>query len=191
MPSSGSQVATTKVLILDLKMPGVSGLDVLEAIQDNGLDVKTIVVSGEGAVSTITPILRLGAYDYLTKPFEPQQLLVSVANAPGHFDLERQNHAMVARADADHKLHQFLVNASPDLIYMLDENGRFMFLNNKLRDTFRPTSEDLFGQPWQDLLGPGLDQTLEHRFNERRTGERATSGFQLIYSTPIDEQRTF
>ena len=63
MPSSGSQIATTKVLILDLKMPGVSGLDVLEAIQDNGLDVKTIVVSGEGAVSTITPILRLGAYD--------------------------------------------------------------------------------------------------------------------------------
>ena len=50
-----------KVLILDLKMPGVSGLDVLEAIQDNGLDVKTIVVSGERAVSTITPIPRLGA----------------------------------------------------------------------------------------------------------------------------------
>ncbi|MFP6835825.1 MAG: PAS domain-containing protein, partial [Pseudomonadales bacterium] len=98
---------------------------------------------------------------------------------------------MVARADADHKLHEFLVNASPDRIYMLDENGRFMFLNNKLRDTFRPTSEDLFGQPWQDLLGPGLDQTIEHRSNERRTGERATSGFQFIYSTPIGEQRTF
>jgi PAS domain S-box-containing protein len=180
-----------QLLILDLNMPGMTGIDVLEAIQDAGLDVKTIVLSGESAVSTVTPILRLGAYDYLPKPFEPQQLLVSVANALDHFGLEQQNRAMGAQAEADNRRHAFLVNASPDLIYMLDENGNFSFLNNQLQNIFNFSPEDLQERPWQQLVGPQLEQSLDHRFNERRTGERATRKYQFDYTTTSGEQRIF
>ena len=86
-----------RVLILDLNMPGTTGFDVLAGVAEANLDVKSIVLSGESAVATVTPILRLGAYEYLTKPFEPQQLLTSVANALGHFELERQNQQMAAK----------------------------------------------------------------------------------------------
>ena len=179
------------VLILDLNMPGTTGFDVLEEIGSSQLEVKSIVLSGESAVATVTPILRLGAYDYLTKPFEPQQLLTSVANALGHFALEQQNRHMAARVEADHELHQFLVNASPDLIYMLDANGNFSFLNQQLPAIFDAQTDALQGQPWSTLLGPELEETLAYRFNERRTGNRATRNYEFDYWAPGGEHRIF
>ena len=79
-----------QVLILDLNMPKVTGVDILEQLVDTGSEIKTIVLSGEQSLPAVTPILRLGAFDYLAKPYEPQQLLTSVSNALGKATLELQ-----------------------------------------------------------------------------------------------------
>lgn len=180
-----------QVAILDLNMPGTSGFDVLEALGAQSAPVKSIVLSGESSVATVTPILRLGAYDYLTKPFEPQQLLTSLDNALALFRLEAQNRALAAQAEADHELHQFLVNASDDLIYMLDPRGNFRFLNQRLPAVFDLQPEALLGQSWGTLLGSELEQSLAHRFNERRTGARATRNYEFDYPAPGGETRIF
>ncbi len=179
------------VLLLDLNMPGLTGLEVLDAIKSAGVNIKTIVLSGESKLSTVTPILRLGAHDYLAKPYEPQQLLTSVENALMQAQLERDNAAMSARNRADEILHQFLLNASPDLIYMLDAQGNFQFLNSRLEDVFGFAVDDLQGRPWQRLLGEELSSALRHRFDERRTGPRATRGLEFQYTTRQGEQKVF
>ena len=179
------------VLLLDLNMPGLTGLEVLEQIQQAAVNVKTIVLSGESKLSTVTPILRLGAHDYLSKPYEPQQLLTSVENALMQASLERDNARMTAQNRADEELHQFLLNASPDLIYMLDADGNFQFLNSRLEDVFGYAVTDLKGRPWQQLIGDELAPALQHRFNERRTGERATRSLEFQYMTRKGEQRVF
>ncbi len=178
-----------RLLILDLNMPGISGLDVLEFLANQKMDVKTIVVSGESSVSTVTPILRLGAYDFVPKPYNPQQLLTSVANAAARCKLEDENRAMAAQAEADHKLHSFLVDASPDLIYMLDQHGRFSFANHRLWDFFSRSPEDMSGRPWHELLGDKLSRELRYRFNERRTGERATRNHEFDYQRSGEQPR--
>ena len=96
-----------QVLVLDLNMPGASGTDVLEDLSAREAEVKTIVLSGESTRASVTPILRLGAYDCLQKPFEPQQLVTSVANALDHFRLERRTRTMSAEVEASHELHEF------------------------------------------------------------------------------------
>ncbi len=170
-----------QILVLDINMPQVTGLDVLEFLGDHGLAVKTIVLSGETSVSSVTPILRLGAYDYLTKPYEPQQLLTSVANAAERYRLEHQNRAMASQAEADHALHEFLVTSSPDLIYVLDERGRFTFANKPVSQVLDLAPGDVSGMSWQDVVGPELADQLRYHFNERRTGERATRNFEFDY----------
>ena len=170
-----------QVLLLDINMPRISGIDVLEFLSDQQLDVKTIVVSGESSVATITPILRLGAYDYLPKPYEPERLLTSVGNAVEQLRLERENRAMAARAQADQDLHQFLVTSSPDLIYVLDDQGRFTFANKPVSEIFDQAPADVTGLPWQQVVGPELAGSLRHHFDERRTGERATRHFEFEY----------
>ncbi len=180
-----------QVLILDLNMPGVTGLDVLQQIQELGVNVKAIVLSGESDLSSVTPILRLGASDYLAKPYEPQQLLTSVENALVRARLEQENQELARESEANQELHQFLLNASPDLIYMLDATGRFRYLNRKLEATFGYKVEDMQGCPWETLVGPNLVPTLERRFNERRTGTRATRSFEFDFITSAGDKRTF
>ncbi|NJN52997.1 MAG: response regulator [Gammaproteobacteria bacterium] len=128
----------TDVLILDLNMPEVSGLDVLSALSSTGQGdpPKTIVLSGETEVSQVAPVLRLGAYDYLTKPYDPSQLMASVRNAVERCRLEKQHRRLLVEREADNSRHAFLVNAAPDLIYLLDDAGRLTYHNDHLQDVW-------------------------------------------------------
>ena len=93
-----------QVLILDLNMPGTSGMNILEELAATKAKVKTIVLSGESTLDSVTPILRLGAYDFLQKPFETQLLLTSVTHALDHYPLEEGNRSMAAAAEASSRV---------------------------------------------------------------------------------------
>jgi PAS domain S-box-containing protein len=176
-----------QVLILDLHIPDLMGIEVLRAIKTLGLTVKTVVLSGESELSTIAPILKLGAYDYLRKPFQVPELVTSVANALSAFQLEQENKTMQAEAANNARLYQFLLNASPDLIYMLDEQGNFKYLNHQLDGVFDADYSSLTQASWQHLFTgrQSLVDQLEHNFNERRTGIRATVGEEFTYTSSV------
>jgi len=73
------------VMILDLKMPEVGGMEVLRQLQTLAPKLPVIVLTGVGDVRTAVAAMRLGAYDYVPKPFDPDELIQSVRRA-----LERQ-----------------------------------------------------------------------------------------------------
>ena len=58
------------VALLDLNLPGFSGLQILEYLRSNRIETEAIVVTGAGSVETAVSALKAGAYDYLTKPFD-------------------------------------------------------------------------------------------------------------------------
>jgi CheY-like chemotaxis protein len=62
------------LLLLDLKMPGLTGFEVMEYIEANEIDVEVIVVSGETSFDSVRFSLRHGAHDYLRKPFSVDDL---------------------------------------------------------------------------------------------------------------------
>ena len=174
------------LLLLDLDMPGMPGVKVLENMRANNLQTRTIILSGESSLDNVTPILRLGAYDFVRKPFEPEALIACINRALAQSRLERENAEITARADASNRLHRFLIEASPDLIYVLDEQGNFRLANNQLRDLFDYDAATLKGQPWQRLFANELPEQIAHHFNERRTGERATHQLEFDY---LDSRR--
>jgi len=63
------------LLLLDMDMPEVSGLDILKHIKDKGIDIETIVLTGVEDVELAVSAMKLGAFDYLTKPVDNDQLL--------------------------------------------------------------------------------------------------------------------
>jgi len=69
------------VVIVDLKMPDVDGMQVLRAIKENQPDVEVIVITGYSTISTAVAAMKLGAIDYLPKPFAPDELCVVVDKA--------------------------------------------------------------------------------------------------------------
>lgn len=68
-------------ILLDVNLPGVNGLEVLEAIKDSQHFLPVIMMTSESAVETVVSAMQLGAYDYLVKPLDRTKLLTTLKNA--------------------------------------------------------------------------------------------------------------
>ena len=66
------------VVLVDLKMPGISGLEVLEKIPGIDPTIVPIVLTGYGTIDSAVESMKIGAFDFLTKPFEPEKLVETV-----------------------------------------------------------------------------------------------------------------
>ena len=69
------------VIILDLNMPGLPGLDTLKALRGRGVDAPVVVLTGSGGVETVVKAMQAGASDFFVKPASPERIIVSVRNA--------------------------------------------------------------------------------------------------------------
>ena len=122
-------------ILLDLNMPNGSGYDVIDHVVDNGVHVKVIVVSGNTDFDSTRNALKQGAYDFLKKPYVPDELLATVKNATSKKQLELANVTIHQKLEESEHLHRFIVDHSPDIVFMLDKEGRFTFLNNTVYQT--------------------------------------------------------
>jgi DNA-binding NtrC family response regulator len=66
------------LVITDLRMPKASGMRLLREIKDRELSCAVVIITGHGGVKEAVEAMRLGAYDFLTKPVDPQQLVLLV-----------------------------------------------------------------------------------------------------------------
>jgi len=69
------------VVVLDLKMPGKDGITTLREIKGRGLFTETLILTGHGAIDSALEAIKLGAYDYLTKPCEIDDLVEKIEGA--------------------------------------------------------------------------------------------------------------
>jgi DNA-binding NtrC family response regulator len=69
------------VLLLDLQMPQMDGMEVLRALNRDGVEVPTIVITAHGTVDTAVEAMKAGAVDFILKPFDPQYLEIAVRRA--------------------------------------------------------------------------------------------------------------
>ncbi|MEJ2165710.1 MAG: response regulator [Desulfobacterales bacterium] len=69
------------VVVLDLKMPGMDGITTLKEIKKLGLLTETLILTGHGSIDTALEAIKLGAYDYLTKPCEIDELVDKIQGA--------------------------------------------------------------------------------------------------------------
>lgn len=74
------------LVLTDLRMPDMNGIDVLKKIKEGWPDIEVIVITGYGTIKSAIDAIRYGAYDYVEKPFAPEELLNVVRRS-----LERRN----------------------------------------------------------------------------------------------------
>ena len=80
-------------LILDLRLPGISGLELQQQLADNNIDLPVIMISGFGDVSTAVKAMKAGVLDFLEKPFKAQELLDLIHNAVSKHKVDRQKNS--------------------------------------------------------------------------------------------------
>jgi two-component system response regulator HydG len=82
-------------LLTDLHMPGMSGLELLEAARDAWPTLPVVMMTGKATVTSAVEAMRLGAYDYVVKPFEPiDALVVALQRAIEHKELVERNRSL-------------------------------------------------------------------------------------------------
>ena len=79
------------IALLDLVMPGLDGLQILNEINKTGLSTTVIMISGKGSTETTVKAIKSGAYDYLDKPVDPNRLRTIIAKALEHQSLVKKN----------------------------------------------------------------------------------------------------
>ena len=78
------------LLLLDIMLPGISGLEVLKKIRTKDEQLPVIMLSAQGNVETAVDSLRYGAYDYFPKPIDVQRLEPAVKNAIKNYELTKE-----------------------------------------------------------------------------------------------------
>ncbi len=82
------------LVITDLRMPGRDGLQVVQACQDHAPNSEVLVITAHGSVDTAVQAMKLGAHDYITKPFSMDELLLTVDRATKVVALREENQAL-------------------------------------------------------------------------------------------------
>lgn len=149
------------LVLLDLNMGVVNGHDVLDFAREHNINSPFVVVSGESSFGAVTKALKRGVADYIRKPYSMDELLTTISNTLQKRFLERDRNQLQHRVKQSEELHRYIVNSSPDIIFMLDERGRFTFLNDKM--------EALLGHRKESLLGRSCLTVIDREFRNKAT----------------------
>jgi DNA-binding NtrC family response regulator len=85
------------ILLLDLRLPQMDGIQVLSELREKGLQVSTVMISGEGEIPDAVRAIKLGAYDYLRKPVDPSHLRLLLNNLSTHLTVSAENQRLRRR----------------------------------------------------------------------------------------------
>lgn len=79
------------LLVADLKMPGLNGIELLESVRRFDEDIPTIIITAYGTVEAAVETMQKGAFDFMTKPFRKEQILFTIERALKWVRLQREN----------------------------------------------------------------------------------------------------
>jgi two-component system nitrogen regulation response regulator NtrX len=92
------------LVLLDVKMPGMDGLEVLDRLRAMNETLPVIVVSGHGTISTAVEATKKGAFDFIEKPFASDRVLVSLRNALDQRRLRDENRSLKKAVEVRHQM---------------------------------------------------------------------------------------
>src|SRR5919107_794940 len=108
------------LVLLDVKMPGMDGIEVLERLRNMNDALPVVVVSGHGTISTAVEATKKGAFDFIEKPFASERVLVSLRNALDHRALRDENRSLKRAVEVRHQM----IGESPALKQVMAAVGR-------------------------------------------------------------------
>ena len=84
------------VLITDIKMPEMDGIELLERVKERHYGIEVLIITGFGSIDSAVDAMKKGAYEYITKPFNLDELILKVKNIHERSSLKKENLAMRA-----------------------------------------------------------------------------------------------
>ena len=165
--------------VVHIRLPKRTGMALTSWIRERGLDLPVIVVSGDDSIEAALAALRCGAFEYVRKPFDAALLRRTVDDALAARRFAYENRAATARLERSERLHRYLVDRSPDLVFLLDTEGRFWFVNDRFTSLLGFEKDELIGTHYTVIVHHDDLRAARWACSERRAGPRATSNVEI------------
>ncbi|MEJ2166149.1 MAG: response regulator [Desulfobacterales bacterium] len=151
---------TIPIILLDLKMPGMDGMEVLKRIRQMDETIQVIVITGFATVETAIEAMKEGAYDFIPKPFEPEQMRIVVKRAAEKLRLtreaqvlERERNQTLADLNMEKSRIRTVLESLPNGVGVINSKGQVVLFNPaflRLLD-LKPDTEA--GRQIEDYIG--------------------------------------
>jgi len=114
------------LLILDIRLPGVNGLDILKDVKTKFPSIEVIMVSAHGDMDTVIKAMRLGAFDYLRKPFRHIDIQIAIERTQKFLQLQRkitqmeEKNSLISKA-LEEKIDRQFIGVSPQILEVFNQ----------------------------------------------------------------------
>ena len=196
-----------RILLLDLMMPGISGMEVLKKVRESQPDLLVIVITGYATIENAVEAMKSGAYDFISKPFTPDQLRIVVRRALEKLNLERE--AELLRIERGKSLQDVaneksktltIINHMADGVLVTDQNGCIVLNNPAVTRMLELEEESPLGKHLSEWTGnKDLTQMLEKVLSMVSSQDRGISqelalgdppkNFFVAHSAPIRSEQ--
>ena len=147
------------IVLLDLKMPGMDGMEVLEQLRLMDEDILVIVITGYATVETAIEAMKQGAYDFIPKPFEPDQLRIVVNRAADKIRLTRETEKLeqekartLSDLDTEKSRIHTIIESLPDGVLVTNSKGLVVLINPSCKQLLNLPDDTAPGQPINKYL---------------------------------------
>jgi two-component system response regulator AtoC len=106
-------------LLLDVVMPGMDGLELLKALREKKVEATVIMMSAYGSLDTAVEAMKSGAYDYISKPFKPDEILLALRKAEERENLRQENIRLRQEMRRDYSFGN-LIGKSPRMLQVFE-----------------------------------------------------------------------
>ena len=143
--------------VSDLHMPGMGGLQLLDAMRKDNIEVPVIIVTAQGEIATAVEAMKMGASDYILRPFDLETLEIAVNRALSVTRLKIENRFLRDEAERDvknligesmaiHKVHEAIAQVAPEkaTVLVVGETGTGKELAAHAIHALSPRNESLF-----------------------------------------------
>ena len=149
--------------IVDIKLPDISGVDLLQSLRTVCPDLEVIFITGYASLPTALQAINGDAFAYLIKPFEMDHLLATL-----HKALDRQRLARALRESEER--YRLIAENINDAIFLSDLDGRLVFANRRAEIITGYTADELVGQFVFGLLTPEGSRQVQDRLVAAASG---------------------
>jgi PAS domain S-box-containing protein len=147
------------IILLDLKMPGMDGMEVLKRLREKDPALLIIVITGYATVETAIEAMKRGAYDFISKPFEPDQLRIVVNRAAERIrltqearKLEEEKARTLSDLDTEKSRLRTIIESLPDGVMVTNITGQVVLINPSCKQMLKLPPETTPGRPLIEYL---------------------------------------
>jgi len=167
------------LILLDITIPNLKVLDIIESIRNTNTPTSIIISNDAANYDIAIESVRRGAFDMLIKPYDSGRLINIIKDALNNSAQIMQGSSIAEQIEPADNIYQFMVENSQDIQYILDDAGKFRFINKRVESLLGYTRSELIGKYYSELVYPDdLDKAM-FRLHDKRNNNTLPQNVEL------------